>query len=102
RLVPLAVGERACPEDRAAVRRDLDLTELGLGDSIRDLDVARDAYSELPGRGLLAALPLLVAQLRVADRPQRQLERALIVARVVARVGRGRVRERLLRDEVRS
>ena len=49
---------------------------------------------------LLAAAPLLGAQLVVAGRAERQVERALVVAGVVVRMGHGRVRERVLRDEV--
>ena len=96
-----------CPCESEPVRtiavpsaRDLDLAELGLGDRVRDLDVDAHADPELLGRAVGAPARLLGAQLVEPGRVERQVERALVVAGVVRRVGRGRVRERVARDQV--
>ena len=75
RLVALPVGERAGAEDRAAVGRDLDRAELGLGAAVRHLDVHRQADAELTaGRRSRAAAPARRAGRR--SRPPRARARA--------------------------
>ena len=80
--------------------RDLDLSELGLVDPVGDLDVTGDADPELFRPALLAPPPLLVAQLVVAGRAEHEVQRPLVVPRVVCGVRHRRVGERVLRDEV--
>jgi len=72
--VALAVGERAGADDCTAVRRDLDLAELGLGDPVRDLDVAGDAEPEQPA--FVPGLPLFLLERRVADSIEGKVEGA--------------------------
>ena len=76
----LAVRERAGAEDRAALRRDLDLAELALGAAVRHLDVGADPDPE-PARARAARL--LGAERLVADGLERAVERPFVIAAVV-------------------
>ncbi len=89
----LTVGERSCAEDRLALRRDLDIAELGLGEAVRDLDVHADADAECERAARLAPQPLLLAQRLVVGRLEREVERPLVVAAVVGRARCRRQRE---------
>ena len=98
--MPLAVRERAGVHDRAAVGGDLDLAVLLLAQRIRDLGVRADPDPQLERAAVVAATLLLGPQLLVADGAQREVERALVVSRVVRRTRGGLVREGVLGDEV--
>ena len=98
--MPLAVRERAGVHDRAAVGGYLDLAVLLLAQRVRDLGVRADPDPQLDHAALVSETLLLCPQLLVADRAQREVERPLVVPRVVRRTRRGLVREGVLGDEV--
>jgi len=85
RLVSLPVRERARAQDRLAVRSDLDVTELALGEPVRDLHVGAEPDPHLPRASLGAPAPLLLPQAVVIRCGEGALERTDVIARVVGR-----------------
>ena len=108
RLVALALRLHAELEDRLARRVDAQLRRVEHLDPEDVVVLARARADDLgearkadPDQApLLARLPLLLAQRRVADTLQRLVQRCLVVARVVLEAGRRVVRELLRPDEV--
>ncbi len=100
RLVPLSVRERSGAQDGLAFGRDLDRPELRLHQAVRDLDVDADADAQRDRVARLAPPSLLVAERPVAGRLEREVERSLVVARVVVRARGGGEGERISGDEI--
>ena len=94
--------ERARPQHGLSLRCDLDVAELRLDEAVRDLHVDADTDAERPRITGLAAALLLLAQRLVARGLEREVERAPVVARVVAGARSGRQGERVRREEVAS
>ena len=87
--------------DGAAIVEHFDLGVLAEGcDATGDLHVGADANSQLLDVASSAAAGLLGAQLGVASRSERLVERGLIVANVVGLADDGGVRFQELRDQV--
>ena len=99
RLVALPLRRHAGEHGHRAVTVHLDRAEL-LRRERRDLDVR--AHPDAQQQVVAASAPrrLLRAELRHARDPQRLVERALVVPDVVGGARRGRVRERVGRDQV--
>ena len=100
-VVPLAVGRAAGVDRGRAVIRDLDLGGLA-GVRVRrgDLHVGGQPDAELLGVAAGPPAPLLLAELLIARRGQRLVQRLLVAAGVVHGAGLGLERELVRGDEV--
>ena len=100
RHVPLSVRRGSRAHDHLAVRSNFNGAKLTVGQSVRNLHVARQTDAELAHVARSAPPGLLGPQLVVARHFESQVERAVIVADVVERLDRCRVGKVVLANQI--